>query len=47
MQLIVDFTETRGPIEAEFHMEHPMDETAVIWLYDPGHTTKMASKCVR
>ena len=36
-------SETTGPIEVKFHMEHPLDGGTKVFWRGPGHMTKMAA----
>ena len=37
------YSETIGPIEAEFHLEPPWDDWTKFCSNGPGHMTKMAA----
>ena len=39
----ISFSETKGPIEAKFHVEPPWDGGTNVYSNGPGHLTKMAT----
>ena len=38
-----DFSETTGPISIEFHMQSPDNGGKKVYIFGPGHMTKMVA----